>query len=361
MSSARSLLIPFVAVIVPASVAVALAQAPPRPMAPAQSASDSGITRGIGYFGTWTRRWDAAQGVLFVGKHFRLQKGMPLRSYNADGTQRGAGIDLYKDFPGLQHPNIDDFAAGPNGTTIIAVELMFGPREGRYAILTYDSDGKLLSEFSPTPYTANAIAADDEGNVYLLGDNDDEGDDGPPYPLLIKYDSSGNVIWSAIKSNVFKSGSDAIEDLFERDQEPVASSVALLDGKLFIYAPSEKELLVCSGDGKILRRVSLQEVAATIARADRAHFAKVADVAYVDRNHVVLSVMEFLNASEPNVMDIRNLSAAAYLVDLTTREFKLILRGERDLYPAFLGVKGNQLITLTRVEQGYEMGTHVLP
>jgi hypothetical protein len=359
MKTARSFLIAIVAIIISAIVTVVLAAARP---APAQSVSGVGIKRGIPYLGTpWTRRWDAAQGALFIGKHFRLQKDMPLRSYNADGTQRGVEIDLYKDFPGLQHPNIDDFAAGPNGTTIIAVELMFGPRDGRYAILTYDSEGELLSEFDPRPYTANAIAADDEGNVYLLGDNDDETDDGPPYPLLIKYDSSGNVIWRAIKSNVFKSGSDAIEDLFERDQEPVASSVALLDGKLFIYAPSGKELLVCSGDGKILRRLNLEGVAAKIAQADKVHHAAIADVAYVDKNRVVLSVIESLNAGEPNVMDIRNLRSAAYLVDLTTGGFKLILRGEQDLYPAFLGVKGDQLITLFRGEQGWQMAAHDLP
>jgi hypothetical protein len=362
MSIARSPLVVIIAIIFIAIIAVVLPPAWLAPMAHAQSTSDARIKHGIPYVGTpWTRRWDAAQGVLFFGKHFRVQKDTPLPSYNADGTQRGADIDLYKDFPRLDHPNIDDFAAGTNGTTIIAVELMFGPKDGKYLILTYDADGKLLSEFDPRPYTANAIAADDEGNIYLLGDSSDETDDGPPYPLLMKYDSSGNVIGRAIPSNVFKSGSDAIDDLFNRGEEPVSSSVALLDGKLFVYAPSEKELLVCSPDGKILRRVNLETVAANIARADKVHHAEIADVAFVDRDHVVLSVMEYLKAGEPNVLDIRNLRTAAYLVDLTTQEFKLILRGEQDLYPAFLGVKENQLITLSRGEQGWEMGAHDLP
>jgi hypothetical protein len=55
------------------------------------------------------------------------------------------------------------------------------------------------------------------------------------------------------------------------------------------------------------------------------------------------------------------LRSAAYLVDLTTGGFKLILRGEQDLYPAFLGVKGDQLITLFRGEQGWQMAAHDLP
>jgi hypothetical protein len=137
--------------------------------------------------------------------------------------------------------------------------------------------------------------------------------------------------------------------------------VALLDGKLFVYAPSDKELLVRTPDGKILGRTNLGGVAAKIAKADNAHLAKIASVAFVDRDHVVLSLREYLKSGQPNSMDIRNLRTVAYLVDLTTKEFKLILKAEQDLYPAVLGMKGNQFVTLSRSEQGYEMVTHDLP
>jgi hypothetical protein len=350
MSSVRSLLL----------ITVTLALFSLVPKAHSQNTSEAGIRHGISYFSTpGTRRWDAAQGVMFFGKHWHLEKNVPLQSYNADGTLRGAGIDLYKDFPGLLYPHIADFAAGPNGTTIIAAELMFGPRDGKNSILTYDSEGKLLSVFDTNPYAAEAIAEDDQADIFMLGRRIDERAGDPPYPLLVKYDSSGNIIGNAIESNVFKRGSDAIED-FGQGDELVGASVTLLDGNLFIYEPSEKEVLVCSADGKILRRANLEDIIAKIVRSDKVHHAKIAEVSFVDKDHVVLDVTEHVNAEEPMTIDVRNMRTAAYLLDLTTKGFKVILKSEY-MNPAFLGVKGNQLLMLFRGEQGYEVQTHQLP
>jgi hypothetical protein len=140
---------------------------------------------------SWTRRWDAAHSVLFVRKGWLLEKTGPwIRAYGRDGTQLGADINLFNDFPEAQKAGADDLAAGPNGTTIIAANLIFGPRPVEDLILTYDSSGKLQSFFNPAPYAAEAITADDQGNIYLLGERVDRREGDPPYPLLVKYDCS---------------------------------------------------------------------------------------------------------------------------------------------------------------------------
>jgi hypothetical protein len=83
-------------------------------------------------------------------------------------------------------------------------------------------------------------------------------------------------------------------------------------------------------------------------------------VAFVDDNQVVLYVTEYVEPDESNVHDLPNVRTAAYLVDLTTKRFKLILRGKPDLTPAFVGVDGNQVLTLTRTQQGFEIQRHDL-
>jgi hypothetical protein len=60
------------------------------------------------------------------------------------------------------------------------------------------------------------------------------------------------------------------------------------------------------------------------------------------------------------VIDSGNMHTAAYLVDLKTKKFKLILRGEVGLAPAFLGVKGNMLLTLAPGERGFDIQGHSL-
>jgi hypothetical protein len=181
-------------------------------------------------------RWDAAHGVLFLGKDVVLRKtGPPLRSYSSDGSQRGADINLFKDFPDLEKAKVDDFAAGPAGTTVIAAELIYSPRLVNRSLLTYDLAGALRSAVDIAPYWAEAIATDEEGNIFVLGESEDEREGDPPYPLLIEYDPSGNILARAIYSNVFKDGSDAIQ-FFGRGEEKVSASV-MLEGGTCMFMP----------------------------------------------------------------------------------------------------------------------------
>ena len=306
-------------------------------------------------------RWDAARGVLFLRKNFVLRKmNPPLRSYNDDGSQRGADIDLFKDFPDIQEATVDDFAAGPAGTTFIAAVLIYGPRTVKNVVLTYDSAGYLRAVVDIAPYSAEAITADDQGNVFVLGERNDEREGDAPYPLLIKYDPSGNVVGRALNSNLFKDGSDGIQ-YFGRGYERVSASVSLQDGNLYVFAPDDNEVLVCTVDGKILRRAKLDDVLLSVARSDKVHRAAIADVGFSDENHVALYLTEYVEPEEPNVTDISNMHTAAYLVDLTTKKFKLILRGEPGLNPGFVGVSGNRLLTLARDKGGFEIQWHDLP
>jgi hypothetical protein len=235
---------------------------------------------------------------------------------------------------------------------LIAAELIYGPRHVKNLILTYDSTGNLHAALNISD--AQAITTDEQGDIYLLGEDNDPGPRNPKHPLLVELDPTGRIIGSFLDESTFKTGSDAIED-FGPALEMVSASVMVSDGKLYIYAPSERQVLICSLDGKILRRAALEEVAVKIARADKVNRAAISEVAFVDENHVALYLTEHVDPEEPYTLDYSNLHTAIFLIDLTTKSFKLILRGEPGLNPAFVGVKSNQLLTLTRTRQGFEI------
>jgi hypothetical protein len=65
-----------------------------------------------------------------------------LRGYHEDGSRYGADIDLFKDSPDIQKAVVNECAAGPAGTTAIAADLIYGPRQVNHAILIYVSAGR---------------------------------------------------------------------------------------------------------------------------------------------------------------------------------------------------------------------------
>src|SRR5271157_3090611 len=73
-------------------------------------------------------RYDGAHETLFFGSGILRRDSKPIRAYDINGTRRGADINIFKDFPALDHAVIDDAAAGPDGKTVIAAVLNFGSK-----------------------------------------------------------------------------------------------------------------------------------------------------------------------------------------------------------------------------------------
>jgi hypothetical protein len=119
---------------------------------------------------TGLSQWDSTNQVLFFAN---CGAGSVVRAYE-DGRQRGADIDISKDFPGIQECHADSLTAGPDGTTVIAARLNFGKnRDIREMILTYDSSGTLLKTWDPAPQYVEAIAySKDDDAVFILGGRD---------------------------------------------------------------------------------------------------------------------------------------------------------------------------------------------
>lgn len=146
--------------------------------------------------------WDSTNQVLFFGDGSLAHL---VRAY-VDVNQRGADIDIFKDFPGLQEVYVDSLTAGPDGTTLIAATLNFGNRNLRATILTYGSSGQLLKTWEPAPQYADVIAySKDDDAVFVLGERDVSDDPKAlDYPLLVEYSRDGRALKNMIPASTLQ-------------------------------------------------------------------------------------------------------------------------------------------------------------
>ncbi len=306
------------------------------------------IPRGVA---SWPNRWDASHKVLFLGVGVITRKGLRLIHSYENGIQRGSDIDILKDFPDIEYGVVQDISASTAGTTVIAADLIsvspggnaaINSPEGktaRHVILTYDSNDQLRAVWNLAPYYAIAITTDDLGNVYTIGEIG-QGIGSKPYPLLVVYDPSGKGISEGLNSNVFKNGTSAFDDITD---EYGAVSLSWVRGKLYIYAPTENEAIVCAGDGAILTQTPLGGVMQDIARFDGVESAEVWHMAFVDSEHAAINVNEYeKNARSRTLTDTTKIHSNVYLVDLRTMKYQLIDRLHIGTH--FLGIDEQGLI-----------------
>ena len=156
---------------------------------------------------TGLAEWDSTNQVLFFDGG---SPGSPTRGYT-DTHHRGADINIFKDFPGLQEFYGTSLTAGPEGTTLFATILNFGGHNIRSVVLTYDSSGQLLKTWEPVPQYWEVIAySKDDDAIFVLGDRYvPDGRDAPDYPLLVEYNRDGRVLKNMIPVSTLKDAGDS--------------------------------------------------------------------------------------------------------------------------------------------------------
>jgi len=263
-------------------------------------------------------RYDSAHQTIFFGVGISKKTSKPIRAFNVDGVERGAAISIFKDFPNLDHMVVDDLAAGPDGKTVIAAVLNFGSKRLKHVLLTYSFSGKLLQVWDTEPYYVQGITTDEAGNVFALGNRlDQDVNVNAPYPLLIEYSPTGQVLHEALSSALFINGPRAIDGA-QRLANPI---LTLHDDHLLIYAPKEAEFLVCSREGAIIRRFSVTRVLREIAAADQVKSFQM-NVMLGDDNRLVLDLTEDVGLDKPTIrstvaVDVRNGTSKVMIKEVT--------------------------------------------
>ena len=275
--------------------------------------------------------WDSTNQVLFFG----YGAGPPDRSVRGyvDARQRGADIDISKEFPGLQAVVVDGLTAGPDDTTMIATILEYEGRHVRRAILTYSSRGRLLRAWDPAPQSAEAIAySKDDDAVFVLGDRDiPDGPNAPNYPLLVEYSREGQVLKSMVPANTLQDRGDSFWQGGEIGQ-PV---LRVTRDRIYFYAPTNREVVACDRNGVVLAYRSISDIVEKISTRDGNHLVQIHQVDFSDDGNIVLELL---------VSDNRGYALEVFRINIKTGEAVSVHKAFNGTGLFFIGVKDGQYL-----------------
>ncbi len=232
-------------------------------------------------------RWDSTNEVLFFDGNCSLDR--VVRAY-ADGHQRGADIDIAKDFPGIKDCYVESLTAGPDGTTLIAAILNFGTNSNiRETILTYDFSGKLLKSWDPAPQCVEAIAySKDDDAVFILGERSlPNGPYAPNYPLLVEYSRDGSVQKVMIPAGALKDGGDS----FHEGGQFGETTLRVTKDQVYFYAPTNREAVVTDRNGVVLADRSISDIVEKISMEDGYHLVQIHALDFSDDGDIVLELL----------------------------------------------------------------------
>ena len=305
----------------------------PRTPAAAQELKSSGLPR-----------WDSTNQILFFDS---CSMGGVVRAY-ADGHQRGADIDIAKDFPGLQDCYVESSTAGPDGTTLIAATLNFGTDASfRESILTYDSSGKLLKSWDPYPQDVEAIAySKDDDALFILGERSlPDGPYAPNYPLLIEYSRDGSVQKVMLPAGALKNGGNS----FHEGGQFGETTLRVTKDRVYFYAPTDREAVIADRNGVVLAERSISDIIEKISMEDGYHLVQVHALDFSDDGDIVLELLRSNDIDYArDVVRINIKSSEAFSV-------RKALPGE--LW--FVGIKDGQYVYIEKgqrlvIQSGYD-------
>ena len=276
-------------------------------------------------------QWDSTNKVLFFGHGTPLA---PVRSY-LDETQRGDDIDIFEDFAGIQDSYVDSMTAGPDGTALLAAILNFGGHNIRKLILTYSPSGELLKTWDPAPQYARVIAySQDDDAIFVLGERETPGGHTPPdSPVLVEYSRDGRVLKTMIPASTLKDRGDS----FLAGGETGEPALRVTKDRIFFYAPSNREAVMCDRNGVVLAQRSVTEIVNRIAADDGLHLVQIHQVDFNDNGDIVLELL--LSHGSDLALEVAR-------INIKSSESTIVHRTYPGPPMAFVGVKDNQYLYL---------------
>ena len=275
--------------------------------------------------------WDSTNQVLFFG-YGAGPPGFFVRGY-IDAQQRGADIDISKEFPGLQEVIVDGLTAGPDDTTLIAAILNYEKRHTRRAILTYDSSGRLLRTWDPAPQYADAIAySKDDDAIFVLGDRDvPDGPNVPNYPLVVEYSREGLVLKDMVPADILKNRGDP----FLQGGEIGQPALRVTKDRIYFYAPTNREVVVCDRNGVVLAHRSISDIVQQISTKDGFHLVQIHQIDFGDDGNIVLELL---------LDNDRGYKLEVFRINIKTGEAVLVHKAFNGTGLIFIGVKDGQCL-----------------
>jgi hypothetical protein len=288
--------------------------------------------------------WDSTNQVLFFSAD---SPGSVVRAY-VDDHQRGADIDIFKDFPGLQAAYADSVTAGPDGSTLIAATMDFGSHKIRELILTYDSSGNLLKTWDPAPQYIEAIAySKDDDAVFVLGGRElPKGPYAPNYPLLIEYSRDGRVLKTMAPASILKDR----EYSFQSGSQIGQPLLRVTKDHIYFYTSTNYEVVMCDRDGVVLAYRSFSDAIEKISTEDGYRLEEVHQMDFAENGDLVLELLLWNDDNNNYMMEVVRLN-------IKTGEAVSVHKSLNSGRLSFVGMKDDQYLYLEHLEGGQNLYT----
>lgn len=286
--------------------------------------------------------WDSTNQVLFFTSN---SPGSVVRAY-VDSHQRGADIDIFKDFPGLQEVYADSITAGPDGSTLVYAILEFGSRNVKELILTYDSAGRLVKTWDPSPQNIEAITySKDDDAIFVLGGRDlRPGPYAPNYPLLIEYSRDGRALKAMAPVGILKER----EYSFNMGGQNGHPLLRVTKDRIYFYASTNHEVVMCDRDGVVLAYRNFSDAIDKISTEDGYHIIQTHQVDFAENGDLALELLLWNDSNNSYLMDVVRLS-------IKTGEAVSVHQAVNSGRLSFVGMKDDRYLYLEHLESGQNL------
>jgi hypothetical protein len=283
----------------------------------------------------WTH-WDSSNQVLFSEPR---GEGLVFRAYPSSTSQN---INFFRDFAGLQKFYIQSVTAGPDGTALVAATLRLRDQQPKALILTYRPSGELLNKWEPGPQDPDVISyVSDDDVVFVLGDsnlpNDEEN-----YPLLVEYTRDGQILKKLIPASKLKDGGESLSGS-GANGDP---ALRVTKDKIYLYAPKNREVLICDRSGQILTSRSIRDAIDRLSSGNGYHIQQTHHVDFTDEGDVVLELLMGNDDTHSYQMDVVR-------VGVKTGEAIVVHKAFNSGRFWFIGMKGDQYLYVEGGEHLY--------
>jgi hypothetical protein len=267
--------------------------------------------------GFWIK-WDVVQQALVLYRDSKEPEIPAVRVFESSGSN----IAIYPlhDLAGAQYIEIWSVAATPQKGVILSALVRYTPKgvkpaNVRRMLLSYDAFGRLEKVWNVSPYWHDLLAADENGEVFALGANDDK----EPYPLLVKYSPTGDVLGRFLDSNLVAGGEKVLAN-----GSPYGDNQMFVGGKrLYVWLAGIRELFQFTLSGELISRTSLSRELDDLAAATRSSRVRIQVLAPGPEGALVAEVQlwptEAGKSVKPLLVQLRTDGSGTQTLDLSAR------------------------------------------
>jgi hypothetical protein len=266
--------------------------------------------------GFWIK-WDVAQQALVFYRDSKETQVPAVRVFESSGTN----VPIYplQDLAEAQYVEIWSVAATPQKGVILSGLVRYTPKGVKPAnlrrmLLSYDAFGRLEKVWNVSPYWHDLVAVDQDGNVFALGANDDK----EPYPLLVKYSPTGDVLRRFLNSNLFAEGERVLANASPYGDNQMFVSA----NRLYVWFAGIRELFQFTLAGELVNRTSLSRELDDLAAATHSSRVKVQVLAPGQEGSLVAEVQlwptEAGKPVKPLLVQLRTDGSATQTLDLSS-------------------------------------------